>query len=106
MKLSTKGYNIPVVTDLGTFTSGTAKETGTPKDYDNFRAMIEASGICYGEITIGSSFYTGYAICNPYDSGIELIITTNYGGSLAIISGLYYVLSGKAYMEFTVNSLS
>lgn len=106
MKISTKGYNIPVVTDLGTFTSGTAKETGTPKQYEQFRAMILQSGICYGEFTMGGHVYAGFAICNPFAEGIEIIITTNAYESLGIISGLYYVSSNKAYMELTMNTLS
>ena len=106
MKISTKGYNIPVVTDLGTFTSGTAKITGTPRDYEKFRAMIEQSGLCYGEFLIGESKYAGYGICNPYNGGIEIVITTNAYSTLCIITGLYYVSSGNAYLEFTLNEIS
>lgn len=106
MKISTRGYNIPVITDLGTFTSGTAKETGTPKQYEQIRAMIQKSGICYGEFTMGGHVYAGFAICNPYAGGIEIIITTNAYENLGIISGIYYVSSNKAYMELTMNSIS
>ena len=103
MIIKTKGYNIPIVTDLGTFTDGVKKEIGTVKEYKQLLNMVKNSGLCYGVFTLGDSLLKGYAICNPYpdESAIEIVITTYHGNIPQLIIGTYSLESNKTYMKFT-----
>ena len=110
MDIKNIGYNIGVI-DIDTeLTSGTPAELGTLDDLKKIYNIAKNSGIARINATIGETSMSGACFLNPFTDangiGVDVGSVTNFGGSPSLISGTFYVNSGKMYGVVTLTAVS
>jgi len=110
MDIKNIGYNIGVI-DIDTeLTSGTPAELGTLDDLKKIYNIAKNSGIARINCTLGETAMSGACFLNPFTDangiGVDVGAVTNFGGSPSLISGTFYVNSGKMYGVVTLTAVS
>lgn len=110
MDIKNIGYNIGVIDINTALTSGTPAELGTLDDLKKIYNIANNSGIGRINCTLGGTAMSGACFLNPFTDangiGVDVGSVTNFGGSPSLISGTFYVNSGKMYGVVTITPVT
>lgn len=110
MDIKNIGYNIGVIDIDTAMTSGTPAELGTLDDLKKIYNIAKNSGIVRINCSLGGTAMSGAYFINPFVDanglGVDVGSVTNFGGSPSLISGTFYVNSGKMYGVVTLTPVS
>lgn len=105
MKISTYGYNVPIVELEEPVTIAEQATVGDLEDFKKLNAFIDVSGVVQLKAVISETAFIGTLIASPTATGFELSGISTIGNETPYVIHAAFVIDG-ADLKVTVNTYS